>query len=108
MTQNTSKAPDDHKTYTRNKIDDYEKAFLLAVPLDFRMYEAVDESDEEERLTIAFSWLDLSSPESFERFEFVISSQREDCSLSEVERVVDVVTQCIVSAQLSTFPQVKY
>ncbi|KNZ56011.1 hypothetical protein VP01_251g3 [Puccinia sorghi] len=75
--------------------DDYEKAFLLAVPLDFRMYEAVDESDEEERLTIAFSWLDLSSPESFERFEFVISSQREDCSLSEVERVVDVVTQCI-------------
>lgn len=75
--------------------DDYEKAFLLAEPLDFRMYEAVDESDEEETLTTAFSWLDLSSPESSERFEFVISSQREDCSQSEVERVVDVVTQCI-------------
>ncbi|KAA1075251.1 hypothetical protein PGT21_032159 [Puccinia graminis f. sp. tritici] len=75
--------------------DDYEKAFLLAKVLDFRVYETVDDSDEEERPAIAFSWLDLSSPDISERFEFVISSQHEGCSSSEIERVEDAIVQCI-------------
>ncbi|KAI9604790.1 hypothetical protein H4Q26_002760 [Puccinia striiformis f. sp. tritici PST-130] len=75
--------------------DEHEKAFLLAEALDLRVYETVDESDDEERITIGFSWLDLSSSELFERFEFVVSSQHEDCSRSEIDRVEDAIVQCI-------------
>jgi hypothetical protein len=80
-----------------NYVDDYEKAFFLAEDIELRMYETVDDSDDAEQPTLALSWLDLSSPDASERFEFVISSQHEDCRQSEIDRVVDVAIQCIVS-----------
>ncbi|PLW49138.1 hypothetical protein PCASD_03028 [Puccinia coronata f. sp. avenae] len=75
--------------------DDYEKAFFLAEDIELRMYETVDDSDDAEQPTLALSWLDLSSPDASERFEFVISSRHEDCRQSEIDRVVDVAIQCI-------------
>ncbi|WAQ83686.1 hypothetical protein PtA15_4A134 [Puccinia triticina] len=87
---------DEESSETEDTLDDdHEKAFLLEEALDFRVYETVDESDEEERPTMAFSWLDLTSPGLSERFEFVISSQHENCSAPEIERVQDAIMQCI-------------
>lgn len=75
--------------------DDSQKAFLLDESLDFRVYDAIDESEDEETPTVAFSWLDHSSPDISERFEFLINIRHEGCSRTEIGHLESVVYQCI-------------
>lgn len=83
--------------------DDSQKAFLLDESLDFRVYDAIDESEDEETPTVAFSWLDHSSPDISERFEFLINIRHEGCSRTEIGHLESVVYQCIVR-YLSKYP----